>query len=457
MVYNIRNIPERTDLPCRSVRQMTEQRVERDCGTFRFHAIKTDKFKMSRLSFNFILPADRESSPLTRLTLAVMMRGCRSYPTVIAINKRLDELYGATVTWRAAVVGERHIFKISCETLGNRYRLPGDDTDILYGVAEVVADILLSPLTDESGLLDEANFKSEQKLLIDGIRAKINDQKAYAADRCRAVMLGDHPAGISTEGTEEQVAAFTREQVSENMGHLLHDSLLECYYIGSDDYEPTVSMLQERFGEIEKAPDVVLERERAFVRESGDGVREVTEEMNVSQGRLNIGCTSGVIMQDEGYYAMNVFNEIFGGGSVAKLFMNVRERKSLCYYCYSSYGSATGNIMIGCGIKPENRDKALKEIKKQLVAMQKGDFTEDEIETAKRTVISGLRQISDNPSAIEAFLFRRFLSGVEEEVEDCIAKVEAVSRGEIVEAANQVQIDTVYFLTGNGEEDMSDV
>ncbi len=431
---------------------MTEQRNVYDCGSFRFHAIKTDKFKMSRLSFNFILPADAEKSPLTRLMLAVMMRGSRSYPSVIAINKRLDELYGATVTWRATTVGERHIFKISAETLGNRYRLPGDETDILYGVAEIITDILLEPLTDEAGLLDEANFVSEQKLLIDGIRAKINDQKTYAADRCRTVMLEGHPAGISTEGKEEQVATFTRAQVSANIEHFFKDSILECYYVGSDDIEPTVAMLEERFGKIEKN-SVALERERAFVREQGEPLREVTEEMNVSQGRLNIGCTCGVIMQDDGYYAMNLFNEIFGGGSVAKLFMNVREKQSLCYYCYSSYGSATGNIMIGCGIKPENREKALKEIKKQLLEMQKGNFTEEEISTAKRTIISGLRQISDNPSAMEAFRFRRFLAGVEEEADECIARVEKVSREEIIEAANKVKLDTVYFLTGNGREE----
>ncbi len=435
---------------------MTEQRNVYDCGSFRFHAIKTDKFKMSRLSFNFILPADAERSPLTRLMLAVMMRGSHHYPTVIAINKRLDELYGATVTWRTTTVGERHIFKISAETLGNRYRLPDDETDILYGVAEVIADILLEPLTDEAGLLDEANYLSEQKLLIDGIRAKINDQKAYAADRCRSIMLEGHPAGISAEGKEEQVAAFTRAQVSANIEHFFKDSILECYYVGSDDIEPTVAMLEERFGKIEKN-SVALERERAFVRKQGESLHEVTEEMNVSQGRLNIGCTSGVIMQDKDYYAMSLFNEIFGGGSVAKLFMNVREKQSLCYYCYSSYGSATGNIMIGCGIKPENRDKALKEIKKQLLEMQKGSFTEEEISTAKRTIISGLRQISDNPSAIEAFRFRRFLAGIEEETDECIAKVERVSREEIVEAANKVKLDTVYFLTGNGrEEDESD-
>ena len=158
-------------------------------------------------------------------------------------------------------------------------------------------------------------------------------------------------------------------------------------------------------------------------------------------------------MSDEDYYSMSLFNEMFGGSSVSKLFMNVREKQSLCYYCYSSYHSATGIIMIGCGIKPENRDKAFAEIENQLREMQSGRFSEEDIITAKRTVISGLRQISDSPSAIEAYKFRGFLAGVDETAEETIERLNAVGKDSIIAAAQRVRIDTVYFLSGNGEEE----
>jgi predicted Zn-dependent peptidase len=175
--------------------------------------------------------------------------------------------------------------------------------------------------------------------------------------------------------------------------------------------------------------------------------------MNVSQSRLNIGLTSGVVMSDEEYYAMSLFNEIFGGSSVAKLFMNVREKQSLCYYCYSSYSSATGTLMIGCGIKKENREKAYVEIEKQLSEMQLGNFDENEINAAKRTIISGILQMSDNPSAIEAFKFRRFLAGVSETAEEAIERVNKVTCEEIIAVAGKVKFDSVYFLCGEGEEE----
>lgn len=435
--------------------EMFEKRIDIKKGALTFHAKKTEKFKMSRLSFNFILPADAEKTPLTRLMLAVMMRGSRKYPTVAKINKRLDELYGATVTWRVISVGKRHIFKISCDMMNNKYRLAGDDTDIVGEVAKLVLDILLDPLKDEKGLLDRFNIASEKKLAIDNIRSKINDQKAYAAEQCRRIMLGDDVTGISTDGTVELIESFSAEQLTENIEYFLKNSVIQCYYIGEDDAEMLASIIGDAFSGVSREKNQLLGNEEAFLTENEE-IKEKNEIMDVSQGRLNIGCVCGTVMSDSGYYAMNLFNEIFGGSSVAKLFMNLREKQSLCYYCYSSYHSANGTIMIGCGIKKKNRDKALKEIKDQLFAMKNGYFSDGDVDTAKRAIISGLRQIYDNPSAIEAFSFRRLLANVDENIEQTIEKINSVTKEEIADAAKKVKIDTIYFLSGAGEEEEYD-
>lgn len=429
---------------------MIEKTIEMATAGLRAHTIGTDRFKMSRLSFNFILPADRERSPLTRLMLAVMMRGCRKYPSVISINKRLDELYGATVTWRATAIGRQHVFRISCEMLSNQYRLRGDTESIVGSVCDLLLDILLDPLRDENGLLSRANFESEKKLAIDAIRAKINDQKSYAAEQCRELMFEGSPSGISVEGTEEQIEAFTLEQVSENIEYFLRNAALECYYVGNDDVEQVIELIGRRFAGLGRERCYLTASDEALVRPADSEIREKSEKMEVSQSRLNIGYTCDTVMRDVDYYPMCLFNEIFGGSSVAKLFMNLREKRSLCYYCYSSYHSATGAIMVGCGIKEKNRQKAFVEIQKQLRNMQKGKFSDAELESAKQTVISGLRQISDSPSAMEAFRFRRILAGVCETEDESIQRIRDVTRKEIAEAAKKVRLDTVYFLAGAG-------
>lgn len=431
---------------------MFENVIWREENNFTLRAIKTDRFKMSRLSFNFILPADRERSPLTKLMLAVLMRGSEKYPSVVEINKALDEFYGATVTWRSNSVGGRHIFRISCEMLNNRYRLAGDDRNILHGVAEIVLNILTEPLLDENGLLLAQNIESERKIAIDALMAKINDQKAYSADQCRKYMLGDDISGVSSEGTIEQIEKFTAEELTDNVSYFLENAVLECYYVGEEDAEEIADIIDGALARVKRGSKVISLSEKAFVSER-DSVQEIDEKMDVSQGRLNIGCLCGTVMVDDTYYAMNLFNEIFGGSSVARLFTYVREKQSLCYYCYSAYHSANGTIMINCGIKKENRDRALNEIKRQLCMMQNGEFSDEEIATAKKTIISGMRQINDSPSALEAFSFRRLLAGVGEELLEAAEKISSVTREEIIAAARKVKIDTVYFLSGDGEEE----
>ena len=418
-------------------------------GRLRFHAVKTDKFKMSRLSFNFILPADVTRSPITRLMLATMMRGCKKYPTVIDINKRLDSLYGATVSWRPVAVGERHVFKISCEMLSNKYRLSGDSESIVDEVCRVVLEILMNPILDENGLLPASHFESEKRLMIDAINAKINDQKAYAAEQCARRMFEGSRLAVSSLGTVEQVEKITLEDVSRNLNCFLKNSILECYYYGNDDIENVMKSIDEAFSGIGRDEIELVGKEYSFDRHETDA-RVYDDALDVGQSRLCIGCIGKVIMSDSDYYAMCVFNEIFGGSSVGKLFLNVREKESLCYYCYSSYHSATGAIMIGCGIKAENRYKAYDEILRQLDDMKNGNFTENDIATAKRTLISGLKQTYDSPSATEAFGFRRYLAGISAGIEESICKVSAVSRDDIVRVAQGVRPDTVYFLRGSG-------
>lgn len=426
---------------------MLEKYVDTAADGLRFHVLNTDRFKMSRLSFNFILPADRVNSPKTKLMLAVMMRGSNNYPTISHINRRLDELYGATVTWRALRIGGRHIFKISCEILSNRYRLRGDDTDILKGVTEVILDILFSPQKDDKSLLLQSYIDSEKKIAIDAIRAKINDQKAYAAERCAKIMLRDDASGISTDGDEEMIRGFTAEELTDNISDFLSRAALECYYVGSDDPTECISLVKNAFSGISRIV-CPIGRESAFLPSSLENTASVEEIMPVSQGRLVVGCAASTVMSDRDYHAMSLFNEVFGGSSTAKLFMNVREKKSLCYYCYSSYNSANGAIMISCGIMPENLEAALSEIRAQLDAMRSGEVSDEEILTAKRATVSGLRQMNDNPSALEAFEFRRYLAGVSESSEECAASIESITREDIISAASKVRFDTVYFLRG---------
>lgn len=421
-------------------------------GRLRLHLVHTDKFKATRFSVNFITESDRYYSTLEKLMLSVMLRGSEAYPTVIALNKALDERYGATVSVHSSIAGNKAVHRISCKMLKDKYAFSDDVTDIFDGVMAIISDILFHPLKDEKGLFCEAFVESEKKIAIDHINAKKNDLKAYASEQCSKNMLENSKYGVAIDGDVELVGSFTSENLTEHVKRFFSKCRIECFYVGDESHD-NVRRLIEKYFVLESGDGNSLEYgEKPFERDGGD-VKYIQEDEDVSQGKLVLGYRCDTVLSDRDYYAMLLFNEMFGGGSVSKLFLNLREKKSLCYYCYSSLHSATGTVKVGCGIDPEKKDDAQNEIARQLSAMQNGDFTDSEIDTAKHTLLASYKQINDSPAAIEAFLMRRILAGICEEPHVCCEKISAISRDEIIAAANKMELDTVYFLNGYGEDE----
>ncbi len=419
-------------------------------GKIRLHSLYTDRFKMSRFSINFITESDKYRTPLYRLMLSVLMRGSEKYPTITEINRALDERYGATVSYRSTRVGDKSIYKISCKLLKQKYVFEGDRTDILSEVIEILSDILHSPVKDDDGLLLSSYVEGEKRIAVDAINAKMNDPKAYASEQCSRHMF----EGTKYElygGDVDMINSFSAKELTEGVLDFFEECRIECFYIGNESEERVKSLVEKYFDFGTAFNEKINYRESALSDKPTDA-KYIEEEKEVSQGRLVLGYRCGTVLADKDYYAMALFNEIFGGGSVSKLFMNVREKKSLCYYCYSSLHSATGTIKVGCGIDPSKKNEAMSEIARQLDAMKMGDFTNGELETARRTMLSGIKQINDSPSSIEAYLLRRLLASVNITPEECCEIICSVTRDEIVAAAQRVVLDTVYFMNGCEED-----
>lgn len=427
---------------------MTSKTTELISGKMRLHSIKTDEFKMSRFSLNFIENSDKRTSPLTKLMFSVMLRGSEKYPTVTNINKALDEQYGASVSFRSTTVGDKTVHKISCKLLKDRYAFKEDNTDILDSVMAILSDILLHPLTDENGLLLSSYVESEKRIAIDQINAKINDPRAYASEQCSKEMFEGSSYAVVLDGDADIISSFTSSELTANIRRFFSECRVECYYVGNKPHENIKSLVEQYFPFKDTGKCDVFYSETAF-NGDGNGITSVEEDADVSQGRLVIGYRCHTVLADKNYYAMALFNEIFGGASVSKLFMNVREKKSLCYYCYSSFHTSTGTIKVGCGIDPSKKDETLTEIAVQLDAMKHGDFSHEEIQTAKHTLIAGVKQITDSPASIEAFMLRRLLANIDEDLDACIEKINDVTKEDILAAAKKVELDTVYFLNGS--------
>lgn len=410
--------------------------------------INTDRFKMSRLSISFITEADKIMSPTRKLMFSSIMRGSKKYPTVSIINRELDELYGSTVSFRYSTDGDRHVFTFVCEMLDERYVYKNDNVNILHGTLEILKDILVNPLMDDDGLISHEFIESERRLAYDAIKAKSNDQRVYSADRCKNLMFKDEKCGYSIDGNEEIISGITREEITNCHKEIFDTSKIQCFYIGSKSQDEVLSNLNYLFSDVTSAASI----EYGYTPFISDKDLTITEEEKpVSQGRLNIGMRAGIVISDKEYYATSLFNEIFGGSSISKLFMNVREKKSLCYYCSSVYMISKGVIFISCGIKSENKDAAYSEIMYQLEEMKKGNFTDTDIATAKKLLYNALKQVNDSPSGLDSYYFRRNMAGIPYNPAESIKLIEAVTKEDIMHVAQRIVPDTVYFLKGTEE------
>ena len=265
------------------------------------------------------------------------------------------------------------------------------------------------------------------------------------------MLFGDDPAGYSLDGTVELLRSYTREELTAIREYFLKSAKITAYYVGTHSGDQVAAKLEPLFERIgERAPVEIIPKYSLPPRQYS----EAEEEFELSQGILRIGLTCSSVIGDHDSPAMSLYNEILGGSSTSKLFMNVREKKSLCYYCSSGIDNTCGIMMISCGIKPENKNQALHEIENQINEMRLGKISDDEIYVAKKGLINALRQMPDSSASLVVAGFKqRLLTGETTSISQRIKAIENVTKEDIIAFSQKVIIRSVFFLTSNGETD----
>jgi predicted Zn-dependent peptidase len=328
------------------------------------------------------------------------------------------------------------------------------DREALLGKAVALAgDMLLSPNT-RGGLFLPQYVESEKQKLLEKIRGQINDKNAYAVQRLIENMCSCENFAVSRLGDEDTAEAINYQKLTRRYHELLASSPVEVFYCGGADSYRVKSAVREALAvlprgniDTEIGTDV---RMNAVEPEP----RIFTESLDVTQGKLSIGWRLGSCMEDPDIAALRVFNAVFGGSVTSKLFMNVREKRSLCYYASSVVDIHKGLLLVSSGIAFDQYEAAKSEIFAQLEAMKRGEITDAELDAARRGVASDLRALTDSAGALESYWLSGNVDGFDCAPEELAALCESVNREEIVAVANSVECDAVYFLHGKeGEGD----
>lgn len=421
---------------------MDPKRIELSDGIY-LNYVHATKFKTGALSLQLITPLDEKNAAPGALLPAVLRRGTARYPDMRALSCALDLLYGAGLSYTVRKKGENQCLGFVASYIDDAFA-PGGEK-LLEAVADLLGEVLLAPAT-EGGVFRGDYVSGEKDNLIDAIRSIRDDKRDYADLRLIAEMCRGERYGVTRLGTEETVAALDAPSLWAFYQNLLATARMELFYCGSAEQHRVEGALRRA---LEKLPRGVRIPPAVSARVAApQQPRSVTEHMDVTQGKLAMGFRA----PSEDAAAMLLANLIFGGYSNSKLFLNVREKLSLCYYASSAYHRSKGIVTVSSGMEFEDRQRAYDEILLQLDSVRLGDFEPWELEGAKGVLLSALRSREDSAGRMEENTLGQAATGLWETTAELMEKLKAVTPERIAAAAREMTLDTVYFLSGEEEK-----
>ncbi len=408
----------------------------------KLNVIQTNKFKTNLIAIMLTTKLDRENVTKNALIPAVLRRGTKTLKTQEEINKKLEEMYGASLDCGLDKTGDNQVLKFYIETVNDEF-LPQNSEDMLKKSLEQIFEFVFNPYLENDGFKKEY-VEQEKENLKQIIEGKIDNKARFALDRCIEEMYKNQPYGLYKYGYIEDMENINEKNLYEHYKKLISNCKIDIFVSGIVDEE--IENIIKENENIKKLQDRIPEYNKIEISaKKSEKENYVQDSMEVTQGKLIIGMDLDVDNEDLRYDIM-IYNCIFGGSANSKLFQNVREKASLAYTASSSYYRFKNNIFINCGIEIKNYDKALEIIKQQIEDMKNGDFTEEEVENAKNGIIASIKTIDDEQDTEITYFFSQELSNSKCNIEQYMNNIRAVTREKVIDIANKVSINTVYFL-----------
>ena len=415
--------------------------IEKEIKTgIKLHVLNTDKFKTNLVSIFLTTKLERETVTANALISAVLRRGSNLMQTQEEISKKLEELYGATFDCGIDKTGDNLVLKYYMETVNDQF-LPQSNENIVQKSLDYIMDIVFNPLTENNAFKEEY-VKQEKTNMKKRIEARIDNKRRYALDRCIEEMYKNKAFGLYKFGYIEDLEKIDAKNLYERYNQLIEQCKIDIFISGNVNSEvENIIAENANIKKLEQRVPTYNQKGEKSNKKQGEKI----EKMDVTQGKLVIGIDVNIENEDEKYDAI-IYNSILGGTANSKMFQNVREKAHLAYEASSRYFKYKDNIFINCGIEISNYEKALDLIKEQIEDMKNGDFTDEEVENAKKTIISSIKTIDDEQDTSIIYYFGQEMSSNKKSVEDYIKRIEKISKEDVLKIANKVEINTIYFL-----------
>ena len=408
--------------------------------------IDTKKFKTGYFSLTYVLPMNEYNASHGSVLANVLERGCKKYPGVREINRKLCEIYDASVSVSSLGCSNLIAFKIGVEFLDSRYVLDGD-VDVFGESLDFIKEMLFNPL-EINGELDSSYVASEKNRVSDAIRAEINNKDRLAIKRCTEIAYEGTPLAVPRKGTLEGVEAATPGSLYAFLKYITEKCKLLAVFSG-DMTERRAKRLDGFLAQLSDMRDgtAIDEVSSDFEVPLFESAKEVVETTVAKQGRMVLNYSYGKVSKDD--EAPGVFVEIFGASPVSRLFMNVRERLSLCYYCSAAVLLSTARVTVNSGLDIENREKAIAEIQRQIELLSSEEnISDEELMMAKLSRVSNYTELKDSCSRYAEWYIVRRITENSCDVDAIIERTNAVTKTDVAKIARSLKLQVSYFLKG---------
>lgn len=399
----------------------------------------TSKFKTTTFCLFIHQKLTTQTATKTALLPFVLKRGSKSFPTSRKLNLFLEDLYGTNIGGDILKRGEIQIMQFFMETINHNYI---DGEDILTKGLTAFRDMILNPLVEDEGFKKDY-VNQEKDILKRNIESLYNDKFNYAIERCFQEMCKDEAFSIYRYGNVEDLDHIDNK----NLYNYYRECLLHCpidlFVLGDVDEEEISKIIDDIFSFERKE---IKQVKTEFVSKIIQEPNYVEEKQVVSQGKLTMGFRTNTKYSDKDYYSLMVYNGILGGGTHSKLFQNVREKASLAYYAFSRLEKNKGLMLISSGIEFDDKEKALEIINQQLDDIRKGEISDYEFDSTIKSLVNSFKEAADNPSMIISLYLDGIINGVQRTTEDIIENLYKVTKADVINVAEKINLDTVFFL-----------
>lgn len=409
--------------------------------------VKNERFNTTSISFNFYLPLQKETAASYALLPFVLTTCGEKYPDFSVLNYRLERLYGAQLDAVAEKLGDYQLLKLRMSVINDKYTFESES--LIKRACDMLLSLIFEPKA-ENGAFCADDLAREKRKAIEHVKGEMSEKRVYAKNRLIEEMYKGSCYGVPKCGTVEDIEAITETSLYEMWQKMLATAYIRVQVIGAAVPQGLFEEIGRRFENTERYN--ITDCTKSQPTAAAAAPRTVTERQAIQQGKLVMGFSSDTAGDDDNTMPLMVMTDIFGGGPYSRLFDNVREKMSLCYYCSASSSRVKGLITVESGVEEQNAEKAENAISEQLEIMKKGEFTDFEFSSSVRSLRDSLNSYNDSQPLLDLWYALKAVNKNLYSPEDIAEKISAVTRDEIIAAANGVKLHTVYKLLPKEEK-----